>query len=169
MKTLKSIYQLDLTEMIEKLDEERSAIREFSESIRVSLYYADGQRAPIVIDGASYISIPTDDYVEVAPGVYDRRVENKDDIKFEHEEAFRELLNPIDFEDQYVLFVKFGKASFFDPHYHLTDEGIFCVRGSYESNGKIYRPGEFHYIPAREVHNWNTIMPGLALLTLKKN
>ena len=150
------------------LDQQRKHIKDFSDSLRVSLSYADGGTGPIVIDGKSYIAIPSEDYIEVAPGVFDRRVLHKDDIKFEHEESFRELLEKMDFESKHVLFVRFGFGSIFQPHYHLTDEEIYLINGSYESNGNIYKPGSFHYIPANQIHNWNTIEGGLALLTLKK-
>ena len=151
-----------------QIETERNKIKNVGGTIRATLRYADGSAAPVVVGGDSYISIPSTNYIEVADGVHDRRVEHKEDIKFPWEEQMKELLETMDFENLYIIFVKFDKGSYFRPHYHLTDETITLVEGSYISNKSMYTKGDTQHVPAEQIHDWETVESGLALLTLKK-
>ena len=157
-----------MTSLKKEIEVERDKIKQIGSTIRVTLRYADGNSAPIVIDSGSYVSIPSNDYIEVADGVYDRRVEHKGDMRFKWEESAKDLLVDMDFENLFVIFVRFDKGSYFRPHYHETDEEITLIEGSYISNKSMYTKGETQFVPANQIHDWETVEKGFAVLTLKK-
>lgn len=142
---------------------------------KIAISYAD----PVVLSGTferakflsseAYISIPSSTYVEVASGIFDRIIENPTDIKFKEEEEFADKIAKMDFVNNFVLMVKFNQEGFFTSHYHLTEETIHCLKGSYigDTSGTIFRKGDVQIIPPREVHVFKPISPGFALIELK--
>ena len=126
---------------------------------------------------AVILSIGTDDYMQVAPNVFDRRVLNRFDVKFDFEKPHIELLKTINFKTWHVIFVRAYKGGFFDRHKHSTEERIFPLRGCYTSvveveKGRSERfyffPGDCQTIQANAWHTFEPLTDSFLLLKLRK-
>ena len=76
------------------------------------------------------IKIPTDHYVEIADGVFDRSISSPDDLIFEWEKPFATTLESLDFRKHRVILNKSLKGARFEKHYHPEHEKLFCAQGA---------------------------------------
>jgi hypothetical protein len=136
---------------------------------RVPISY-ENNAAAIKVDQKSYVSIPSDRYIEVADGVFDRVVTGKKDIIFDYEKVFIPYLQHIDFEKNIVLFAKFSKKAKFDAHYHPVIETIYCIEGKYKGYSDIvYEKGDIQIIPPNKLHIFEGVEDGLCIVILSKS
>lgn len=137
---------------------------------RVPISYNKNTEASIMVGSDSYISIPSDRYIEVARGVFDRVIEGPDDIKFEHEEHWKDYIKKADFDNYINLFVKFKEGGSFKPHYHPVVEIIKCLQGAYIGTVQrtLFNAGETQFVEAYEVHIFEPVDDGYCLISLKK-
>lgn len=121
----------------------------------------------IVIDHTLLYQLPKEKYVEVAIGVHDRVIENKDDIKFEFEQILSPVLQSIDFDQYFVLAVRIKDHGFFHPHIHDFRETIIPITGTYaDIDNKIYRPGSKQIVEPFVVHAFFPMKTGLVLILI---
>lgn len=123
-------------------------------------------------------AIKFDSYIQVGPGVKDRRVKDKNDIKFDFEEPCRSIIQPIDFDQWMVIIVVFDADKKFqgkitdveEMHFHDQDEEIILIHGSFlnDSTDTIYNGGDICFIHAYEPHSFNPIEGGIGVLKLRK-
>ena len=145
------------------------ALEEIEKQLYRVPYSQDKAAVEVAHDG--FISIPSDRYIEVAKGVFDRVVESPKDIRFAFEKPWRRKLKSIDFDNYIVLFVKFKTGGLFDLHYHPVIEKIHCLKGSYigTPKGHLFAAGDVQHIPAYVTHLFKPVDDGLAIVCLKKN
>ena len=53
-----------------------------------------------------------------------------------------------------------------DAHTHAYNEQHFVLEGEYESGGKTYGPGSYHFIPTRTDHGPYTCRNGAVILVI---
>ncbi len=76
------------------------------------------------------IDIPSDEYIEIKPGLYDRTMTDENDYKEDWERIFEPALRGVDYTKHLVILNRSQKDSIFDLHYHLQPETIMCIEGS---------------------------------------
>ena len=170
MKSFLSLLGLTYNSEIKALKAELNSARKSFEQrfINVSLLY-EGINA-IEIGEDALLSIPTDEYLQVAPGVFDRALTGPDDIKFDFEKPYSEAIKKMNFKDCYVVFVKFANNGNFSKHYHQTEEIIHYLEGIVRGGiaGEIYKAGDKQIIPAMTIHVFHPLSNGYALIELYK-
>jgi|GEM_PF-5382227 len=78
------------------------------------------------------INIPNDTYLEIGPGVHDRLIISKEDIKLDWEQVFVPFLQDIDFGKNKVILNRSFNGSLFPKHYHAEVEHIICAKGKFK-------------------------------------
>ena len=140
-------------------------------SIRVQIAYST--KSEIVAPGLS-ISIPSDRYVTVAPGVRDRRVVNRFDKEFRM--LTKDLGAKFNFRNNYVIIVRFHESGNFQSHVHPTVEKITMIKGTVQmfdseqhkkGNIMLSDGGEIT-IPAWEPHIFKAKEEGICIIELAK-
>lgn len=136
--------------------------------VDVTLLYES--QTPTKVGQNAIFSIPSDKYLQVAPGVWDRALTGPDDIKFDFEEPYKDSIATMDFDLYHVLFCKFAENGNFSKHYHLTDEIIKYLKGIVvgDLGNKTYKTGDTQFIPAMVVHIFHPVTSGYCLIGLKK-
>ena len=123
--------------------------------------------------------IPTDYYIKVGEGVYDRRVKDKNDFLDWEIPIFKKHLNVSKFKDHLVLFARFDPEEFQESafitgvgsyHSHDVDEEIYLVEGSYREDvyGKVCdKSGTSILIKAFTLHSFIPLKKGYCIVYLK--
>ena len=75
------------------------------------------------------IDIPSDEYLEVMPGIFDRTLSHKENLIYEWESLFIPLIETIDFYQFRVLLNHSKRDTVFDTHFHVEKESIIVVEG----------------------------------------
>ena len=164
----------------EKPEHEKTGLRsleQLKESLyRVSLNYPyatafirDDSHA-VLIGQNTFISLSSESYVEIASGIFQRVILSPEDIKFDDERRFLKMIEKVDFTNNLVIFCRFVNGGALKPHYHMTEQRIRCLAGSFVGTieGQIFRAGEEQVIPAKEIHFFQPIQDGYALLLQAK-
>jgi quercetin dioxygenase-like cupin family protein len=146
--------------------------------LKVDVHYTDESVLIVSDDGVAvrvnsdtFVSIPNNQYVEVAKGVFDRVISGPDDIRFDFEKKYAKSVRALDFDKYIVIFVRFDWNANFPPHWHRKEERIYCLEGSYIGTipeEKIFRSGDVQIVPPKVIHVFRAITEGYAVLTLKK-
>lgn len=76
------------------------------------------------------VEIPSDEYMEIKPGIYDRTLKTADHLISSEEEVFKDILKDIDFDRHRVLLNYSKKGTKFETHYHVEPESIIVASGS---------------------------------------
>lgn len=138
--------------------------------IKVSLNYTSDISASYV-GAEQYISIPSDKYIQVAPGVWDRRIREADQFISEDEkQVFETALDLFNFDENIIILVRFSQDANFPEHYHTENESFYLIDGKVsmgEDFGDI-KKGESITIPARHPHIFKAKEAGQCIIGLKK-
>jgi quercetin dioxygenase-like cupin family protein len=115
-------------------------------------------------------NIPPDTYIQVAPGIYDRRLNSISDLKGTQELRFKKRLSKVNFDRYLVLLVRYERDGEFNGHYHPFPEIILALDGQYSGmlDGKIYSAGEEQIIPPWTVHTFKPVTDGFACILIPK-
>lgn len=135
------------------------------------------------VEGRSFVLLPSDHYIEVAPGIHDRVVTGPENVLFDFEKEFISQIPESMFEDYIVVLVKFSKvdesmvtrgAEGYEelwPHRHDTEEIIIVFVGKVYMRqfGDIGPKEERNQIkiPAFVVHDFIPRTDGFAVVGLK--
>ena len=157
----------EVNELKKQLNNRRTEFKK--RFVDVTLLYLN--QDPSLIGADAVLSIPTDKYLQVAPGVFDRALEGPTDIKFDFEEPYRDIIARLNFHDCHVVFVKFEQDGEFVKHYHLTDEIIHYLQGTVRGgiHGEVFNEGDKQIIPAMTIHVFHPLSDGFAIIELYKN
>lgn len=125
----------------------------------------------IPVHKETFVRIPTNHYIQIAPGVMKRAVTSRHSMIYLEEHDFKKYLTHEMLEDNYVLFCMFYKNAFFDQHYHSLQETIICVEGEIDCGDIILKAGESCIIPPYKKHIFKSLSSGggKALILLEKN
>lgn len=105
----------------------------------------------------SMLQLEYDRYKEIAPGVWDRLVSDRNDIIEAREEIFRKQINSMDFS-KFTVILNFAEAGItFQKHHHRETERLYCYSGEFEDrvSGATVRSGEaIEFLPLQphEIH-----------------
>lgn len=110
-----------------------------------------------------------DEYVEVAPGVFDRRINSIKDLTTKEQICKKHLKN-VDFTNNIVVIVYHIKGADFIAHYHNFKEKIISVSGGFIHNleGKKVKPGNFVIVPPWTVHVYIPLDEGYSIIVIPK-
>jgi len=75
------------------------------------------------------IDIPTDKYLEIKTGIFDRSLISSDHLINEEEDVFKDAISNIDFDKFRVLLNYSKQGTIFDTHYHAEPESIIVASG----------------------------------------
>ena len=67
------------------------------------------------------------------------------------------------------LLLKFPPGFRMDTHTHTTNEQHFILEGGYETGGKQYGPGTYHFVPAHVDHGPYSSREGAVILVIWEN
>ena len=95
--------------------------------INIKVLKSEAEFVPV----KSIVNIPSNKYLEVAKGVFDRLIESPTDIRYEEEKPFADYISKLDFENYYIIFVKSSKDGDFKLHHHDTLERLHCLKGGF--------------------------------------
>jgi len=76
------------------------------------------------------VKLSTDQYTEVAPGVLDRILEGKQDIKFDFEKPYQDQIARLNFEIGDQILVRSARNGFFKKHKHPFSEAFEIFAGT---------------------------------------
>lgn len=140
--------------------------------IRVAIKYSSNH--PNYVGAKTYVQIPSKQYVQVWPGVFDRKVEGPNNI-LQDEEKYRDFLSGLDYEKYLIVFVRFEKGANFAPHLHPFDEFFTMLEGQVEmlkdketNELTIVTEGEQLLIPAHTEHHFNCYTDGCCVIEIPK-
>lgn len=150
--------------VLDKLDELKGTLEEIG-----YLLPRKGENA-FLMSPEKYFLIPSDKYVESARNCLSRIVLSKSDATTPEEKKAMKYLSNHVFESSVVLFTKFNKNSFLEPHYHSFAERIIIVRGSVKVtlSKDTMHAGDQIDIPAFVVHQFMGLEDGFAITIIKK-
>lgn len=166
--------------LAQKPEHEKTGLRtmeELQRSLhRVSLNYPfqttliKDEGSAVLIGQNTFISLSSDSYVEVAPGIFQRVLTEPDDIKFDTERPFQQDIRRSDFESNLVIFVRFTHGNAMKPHYHMTLQRIRCLAGSYVGtiDGQVFHAGSLQETPPKQIHLFQPIEDGYAIIEQAK-
>ncbi|MBK8506161.1 MAG: helix-turn-helix domain-containing protein [Saprospiraceae bacterium] len=115
------------------------------------------------------IEISSDYYEEISPGVLDRILKDPDHLLFEWEDVCIPYFDQLDFDQDRIILNRSRKGSFFPRHYHVEEETLYCVRGSFSENlsKRIVTPGEHISFDPFEHHELTFLEDTLIIISLK--
>lgn len=124
----------------------------------------------LLIGQDTFISLSSENYVEVAPGICQRVITGPDDIKFQTELNFSEEIRQRDFLNKLVIFVRFIHGDALKPHFHMSEQRITCLAGSYIGtlDGEVFRPGQVQVTPPKQIHIFQPVEDGFAIIEQEK-
>lgn len=104
------------------------------------------------------IDIPSHEYKEVVPGIFDRIIMDKDHALFDWESIFSSYLSAIDFSKYKVILNYSNVDTMFSKHFHVEKESIICVSGTIHEtlSNTIINEGDsiqFESMQAHEIVN----------------
>jgi quercetin dioxygenase-like cupin family protein len=138
--------------------------------LKVSLTYTSSVQAQYV-GAEQYISIPSEKYIQVAPGVWDRRIMHPDDWLSEEEaQKFGPSLELFDFAHNVMLLVRFSEEADFPEHYHAQEEAFYIAEGEVYMGEQLgsFKAGDTVRIPAQMPHVFSAKEEGCCIIALKK-
>lgn len=140
-----------------------------------TLYRQNQVKVSVIYEGAmmvgakSYIEIPEKEYVQVADGVFDRRIVSPNNL-FESELEFRDIIKSLDFDRYIIIFVQYGDGATFPTHWHPFDEYFIILSGAVKMNpGQIYREKDRPIIPAYKKHEFSETEKGCCIIQIPRN
>lgn len=103
------------------------------------------------------VEIPSDRYVDLAPGISDRMMTAPDNLVYSWEEIFTPIALQLDFSKQKVILNRSAKNASFIRHYHPEKETLYCVQGKFREllSNRVIKAGEliaFEPFQAHEIH-----------------
>jgi hypothetical protein len=142
--------------------------KKINESVRHFIDTNESLKNAVYLDSQIIEMIPYNKYIEVAEGVFDRRIKHKGDLINYNELKFKSIVNTIDFSNNVVLFVKMNAAGNFSAHFHSFPETIYCLQGEYigTMDKKVYRKGDIQKIEKWQVHPFIPLTDGYCLITI---
>ncbi len=116
------------------------------------------------------IDIPTDKYIEIKPGIYDRTLESSDHFISEEEKIFKDALNNIDFEKFRVLLNYSKEGTIFETHYHAEPESIIVAEGQIQEtlSGTILSDNEVIRFESMQPHRILNLADSRLIILLEK-
>lgn len=162
--------------LAEKPEREKEGLRSLEEMhkslYRVSLNYPfattfiKDSGTAMLIGQDTFISLSSQGYVEVAPGIYQRVLTHRGDLKFDDEKPFEADIRKADFDSNLVIFCRFLNGNALKPHYHMTEQRIQCLAGSYVGtmDGDVFHAGQVQVIPPKQIHLFQPIQDGYAII-----
>ena len=144
---------------------------EIEDLTKVPVEYVHDDKKALYVDTNTKIEIPSDKYVRVADGVYDRFIKHKTDIRYGPEKKWAKMISGLDFEKYINLFVKFEEYGEFRAHYHPVVEYIHCLEGSYvdTTTDQKYEAGDIQVVAPNKVHTFKALEKGYCVIRLGKN
>ncbi len=120
----------------------------------------------ILIGRDTFVSLSSDNYMEIAPGIYARVITGPKDMKYSDDGEFANAIRQANFSANLVIFVRFLHGDALKPHFHNTRQKIHCLAGSYIGTlkGQVFSAGDVQDIPARHIHMFQPIQDGYALI-----
>lgn len=170
IKRLKEILLLK-EELLKSKESEIDALRQLIPSNHgesTTLSIAQKEDAGVFLNQRT-IEIPSDKYVEVAPGVLDRTIKNEADLILDWEKVFLPSLNGIDFTNTTVLANRSKKGSVFGTAYHVEEKKLICIEGRFKEciQDKIISKGNEIKIDSFQSHKVEFLEDSVLLITLK--
>lgn len=125
----------------------------------------------IFVDLEFLMSIPSDKYIEVANGIFDKRILSLDDLKTKEEKKAKKYLTEKDFEDNIVVLVKHKADADFIAHFHEFAETIISISGGFigTMDGRRIYPGQSLFIERWVVHVYKPIKEGYSVILIPKH
>lgn len=155
--------------LLDKLDELNAHDKAKLHKVATVSLTAPSQTTEVFVEAGS-VNIPTDRYLEVAPGIHDRVYTGTflDEVE---REIFEPKLNKMDLSNDKLntILVLFRDEGKFQAHVHSTDEFIYMVSGIIHDdvNGVKIFSGDNYYIPAFKVHSFIVESAGACIIRIK--
>ncbi len=116
------------------------------------------------------IDIPSDRYLEIKEGMFDRIIRHKEDLIEEWEKVFIEYLDRINFDRYKVILNRCTHNALFPLHYHIERESIICVAGSVIEmvNKVVLKKGDRIDFEKMEQHEILALEDAMLILLIEK-
>lgn len=155
---------------LRSLEELEKSLYRVSLNFPYANMFVRDEGSAVLIGQDTFISLSSAGYVEVAPKIFQRVLERPDDLKFDDERQFAAEIRKHDFENNLIIFVRFRHGGAFKPHYHMTEQRIRCLAGSYVGaiDGHVFHAGEVQVVPPKQIHLFQPIQDGYAVVEQAK-
>lgn len=121
-----------------------------------------------MVSPVQYLSFRSDQYTQLAPGLFVRRATHAKDILFgNYEEHLDVHLPTFDFEKEIVLIIRHGEEAEFAEHWHKGYERFLPVVGSFVINGTHIGVGDTYTVPPNTPHDFTSVDRGVAIIGLE--